>query len=236
MTTASLITEIDAAASTALERLRDASRIASGLTATADDVLDHFVSQARAAGHSWAEIGTEVGVSKQAAQQRFVGDSSLPPSMSIPAAKRPGSKRFECTRRLRRVLRNATREARRRGHTYVGTEHVLLAMTEEPHCTALLVLEHLGVPAQDLVTALENHAQAPGRRSRGRFTRPARDLMETMVMEAIGLGHNYVDTEHLLLAATRSPGSAGVALAEVDISYENARAAIVHILATQRSA
>ena len=225
------IEEIRSEGGSPLERLRRASRVASTLTATADDLLDLFVSEARAAGHSWAEIGTEVGVSKQAAQQRFVTDGGLPGPIAA-----PGSKRLDFTRRLRRILKNATREARRRGHTYVGTEHTLMAMLDEPECTARVVLEHLGVSAEELLAALETHAQAPVRKSRGRFTRSARDLIENSVMDAMGLGHNYVDTEHLLLAGTRSHGSAAAALAELGVSYDRTRAAIGHVLATPRTA
>jgi len=38
----------------------------------ADHLIGHFVDQARRSGASWAEIGTSMGVSKQAAQKRFV--------------------------------------------------------------------------------------------------------------------------------------------------------------------
>ncbi|MEV4124380.1 hypothetical protein [Nocardia sp. NPDC049707] len=37
----------------------------------ADQLLDYFVDQARHAGMPWAEIGAHLGVSRQAAQQRF---------------------------------------------------------------------------------------------------------------------------------------------------------------------
>ncbi|MFJ9370818.1 hypothetical protein ACIRRA_41275 [Nocardia sp. NPDC101769] len=37
----------------------------------ADQLLDCFVDRARHAGMSWAEIGTRLGVSRQAAQKQF---------------------------------------------------------------------------------------------------------------------------------------------------------------------
>jgi hypothetical protein len=42
-----------------------------------EQLLDHFVEEARAAGCSWSQIGTALGVSKQAAQQRHSAVRSL---------------------------------------------------------------------------------------------------------------------------------------------------------------
>src|SRR4029077_967533 len=49
-----------------LDRLGAASGLAQGLRTRADELLDHFVEAARAAGCSWTEIGCSLGVSKQA--------------------------------------------------------------------------------------------------------------------------------------------------------------------------
>ena len=46
------------------------------LTDNADHLVGHFVDQARRAGASWTEIGRSMGVTKQAAQKRFVPRSS----------------------------------------------------------------------------------------------------------------------------------------------------------------
>jgi hypothetical protein len=46
-------------------------RIASRLHALTDDALQHCVERARAAGHTWQEIGDTLGTSRQAAFQRF---------------------------------------------------------------------------------------------------------------------------------------------------------------------
>src|SRR3954465_4490020 len=47
----------------------------------ADALIGHFVDQARRQGASWTEIGSSMGVTKQAAQKRFVarpGDAAAP--------------------------------------------------------------------------------------------------------------------------------------------------------------
>lgn len=54
-----------------LDRLSEAAIIAAHWLRTADRLLDHFVDQARQAGVPWAEIGTHLGVSRQAAQKRY---------------------------------------------------------------------------------------------------------------------------------------------------------------------
>jgi ATP-dependent Clp protease ATP-binding subunit ClpA len=45
-------------------------------------------------------------------------------------------------------------EARRLGHSYVGTEHILLVLLRRPAGPATLVLEHLGVSAAEAETAI----------------------------------------------------------------------------------
>ena len=99
-----------------LDRLSAALQASERLTLIGDQVVDHFVQQARAAGASWAEIGQRMGVSKQAAQKRYVAPRTDPPV----------GPRDEPTSTIRWVIDLATQEARALGHPYVGTEHLLL--------------------------------------------------------------------------------------------------------------
>ena len=55
-----------------LDHLADAVVAGDQLDEQVDALLGHFVDQARASGASWSEIGAAMGVSKQAAQKRFV--------------------------------------------------------------------------------------------------------------------------------------------------------------------
>ena len=55
---------------------------------------------------------------------------------------------LEMTPRARRALSSAREEARRLGHDYVGTEHLLLALAADPAGIAGSVLRELGVTAQ----------------------------------------------------------------------------------------
>src|SRR6187200_2066747 len=56
----------------ALERLSSAMLAADHLGEISDHLIGHFVDQARRSGASWTEIGASMGVTKQAAQKRFV--------------------------------------------------------------------------------------------------------------------------------------------------------------------
>ena len=57
---------------TALDHVSAAVRISEHLGELADHLIGHFVDQARKTGASWTEIGQSMGVTKQAAQKRFV--------------------------------------------------------------------------------------------------------------------------------------------------------------------
>ena len=63
----------------ALEHLGDAALVAERLDEQSDALIGHFVDQARVSGASWSQIGASMGVSKQAAQQRFVTRDELVP-------------------------------------------------------------------------------------------------------------------------------------------------------------
>ena len=55
-----------------LDNVSDAFAVSTQLDEQADALIGYFVDQARRSGASWSEIGASMGVSKQAAQKRFV--------------------------------------------------------------------------------------------------------------------------------------------------------------------
>src|SRR4029450_11766975 len=108
-----LIDAITKVHSDALDQLTDAVLAADPLGEVADHLIGHFVDQARRAGASWADIGRSMGVTKQAAQKRFVakGDApALDPSQ--------GFSRF--TDRARAVVVGAQEAARAGGNETIG--------------------------------------------------------------------------------------------------------------------
>src|SRR3954453_23212730 len=79
-----------------------AAAISAEHAADADRLLDHFVTHARGAGMSWTDIGGRLGVSKQAARQRF--------SAPLPVGAPPFATRTES--RLQACLDQAGEQAR----------------------------------------------------------------------------------------------------------------------------
>ena len=71
-----LISYIKSTEGTALDQVSAAVRISEHLGELADHLIGHFVDQARKTGASWTEIGQSMGVTKQAAQKRFVPKAS----------------------------------------------------------------------------------------------------------------------------------------------------------------
>src|SRR5215472_9912324 len=55
-----------------LDNVSDAFTVSEQLGEQADALIGYFVDQARRSGASWSQIGSAMGVSKQAAQKRFV--------------------------------------------------------------------------------------------------------------------------------------------------------------------
>ena len=118
-----------------VEQLAAATRLAEQLRARGDELLDAFVESARAAGASWSEVGSALGSSKQAAQQRFA-------ALADPA---PGQAPFGLTGTAAVVLTAAVAQARDLGHLYVQPEHLVLGLLAQPDELAGQVLAELGV-------------------------------------------------------------------------------------------
>ena len=173
----------------ALGRLDAALTLSTELEADADAVVHHFVQEARSAGHSWTAIGQRLGVSKQAARQRFVESRSRPDGVPEPPRSTP---------RLVRCLEAARQEAAGAGAAEVSTEHLLLGLFCEG--VAAETLARLGVQVDD--------ARA---RARQRFPQgdpvPSTALLDAAAGMARGAGLDYVGTEHVLLALVLDPGS-----------------------------
>src|SRR5260221_13362652 len=70
---------------TPLDRVEAALAVSQELASGADEVIGHFVEEARQAGCSWTEIGERVGGSKQAARQRV---AQRPPAVRAAGPER----------------------------------------------------------------------------------------------------------------------------------------------------
>jgi hypothetical protein len=187
-----LINAIKKAHSEPLEQLTDASLAAEHLGELADHLIGHFVDQARRSGASWTDIGRSMGVSKQAAQKRFVpkAEAALDPDA--------GFARF--TPRARGVVVEAQNKAHNAGNAEIRPEHLVLGLLADKTSLACRVLSGQGVDLDALrgrVTLPERAADVPALIP---FSGQARKMLELTFREALRLGHNYIGTEHILLA------------------------------------
>jgi len=111
----------------------------------------------------------------------------------------------------RRVIVLAQEEARLLNHNYIGTEHILLDLLHEGEGVAAQALESLGISpeaARALVEEIIGRGQSP-LTGHIPFTPRAKRVLELSLHEALQLGHNYIGTEHLLLALVREGEGVG---------------------------
>lgn len=188
----------------ALQHLSDAVIVSEHLGDVSDHLVGHFVDQARKAGASWTDIGGAMGVSKQAAQKRFVS------RLTDLGAESGVYDRL--TARAKRVAAAAQDEARQSGHAEVGSLHVVLGLAAEPAALAVLALEAQGVHLDDVVGAARE-ALGTGDAEEVPvhipFGADAKKCMQLAAREALRFGHNYIGTEHILLGLLRDENSAG---------------------------
>jgi Clp amino terminal domain, pathogenicity island component len=202
----------------ALAKVGEAQQRARSLSDIGDQLIDHFVAQARAAGTTWSQIGDTLGVSKQAAQQRWV-----PPVYQ------------NFTDRARHAIVLAQERARGLRHGYIGTEHLLLGLLDEAEGVASLVLAEL-IGSADAVRAATLAAAPAGSDNPPQkipFTANLNAALGQANAQSADLGHNYVGTEHLLLGLLMVPGSLGAGvLRELGASYDEVRAKVAEWIAS----
>ena len=105
------------------------------------------------------------------------------------------------TERARRVVVLAQEESRLLSHNYIGTEHLLLGLLAERAGVAAEALESLNVTL-DAARELVEEMIGPGQQHPSGhipFTPRAKKILELSLREALNMGSEVIDTEHLLL-------------------------------------
>jgi hypothetical protein len=135
------------------------------------------------------------------------------------------------TDKARRVVVLAQEEARRLGHGHIGTEHILLGLLREDDGLAGRALDALGVGLEPARDRLEAEAgRGPGQSGHIPFTPEAKRTLELSLREALQLGQNYIDTEHILLGLVRDPASLGARiLAELGATPDEVRQRVLEL-------
>ncbi|MET9442086.1 Clp protease N-terminal domain-containing protein [Streptomyces sp. NPDC006610] len=187
-----------------LDQLQDAVLAGEHLGDVADHLIGHFVDQARRSGASWTDIGKSMGVTRQAAQKRFV------PKESADLDPNQGFSRY--TPRARNTVMAAHNEAVAARTPEGRPEHLVLGLLAEPEGLAAKAITAQGVPL-DAVRQAAASALPPAADDVPElipYGPDAKKVLELTFREALRLGHNYIGTEHVLLALLEFENGEGV--------------------------
>ncbi|MFF7335209.1 Clp protease N-terminal domain-containing protein [Streptomyces sp. NPDC008150] len=202
-----LIDAIKKVHSDSLDQLQDAVLAAEHLGDVADHLIGHFVDQARRSGASWTDIGRSMGVTRQAAQKRFVPKETNDID--------PGQGFARYTERARKVVMAAHGEAVRARNAEGRPAHLVLGLLSEPEAFAARAIVAQGVTLEAVREAAT--AQLPPAAGEGEkvpelvpYGPEAKKVLELTFREALRLGHNYIGTEHILLALLEFENGTGV--------------------------
>jgi ATP-dependent Clp protease ATP-binding subunit ClpA len=195
-----------------------------------DNLIGYFVDQARRSGLSWSQIGGAMGVTKQAAQKRFVPSASKVSDM-MPESVKPFS-RF--TARAARTLAAAGKLA---APSPLSSAHLAAALLAEPDGLAAHAIIAAGVTPERLYEAL---GTGPAERAENTgsaelldlsLDETAKDALKASLKAALRLGHNYIGTEHFLLGLLAKGDPVSEAFTGLGLTPERAERLIAEELA-----
>jgi hypothetical protein len=218
-----------------LDNVADAFAVSARLDEQSDALIGYFVDQARKSGASWSQIGTAMGVTKQAAQKRFV-PSKAAELMTVSAD--PFS-RF--TPRAARVLAAAGLLATGQGEPAISPAHLAVALLSEPEGIAAKVMATADITGEQLSAALGT-GQAPQAVDADPadllelpFDEGTKVALKGTLKSALRLGHNYIGTEHLLLGLLLAGGTVTEAFSTLGLSRERAEELIAAEIAAMQA-
>jgi hypothetical protein len=199
-----------------LDNLSDAVAVSNQLSEQADSLIGHFVDQARRSGASWSQIGASMGVTKQAAQQRFVPRGPVRGTAGFGDFSR-------FTTRARSVLAAAEDLARAADVAVIGSDHLAAGLMAEPDGLAAKAIVALGVSDGQLRAALGLSGAAPATEGDTAAERVplgpgAVATLKGALRQALHLGHNYIGTEHILLGLVDEQDSTAATLAGLGVT------------------
>ncbi|MFI7668512.1 Clp protease N-terminal domain-containing protein [Nocardia sp. NPDC049526] len=212
-----------------LDQLSDAVVAAGHLGEVADHLIGHFVDQARRSGASWTDIGASMGVTKQAAQKRFV-----PKGPGDPATMDPNAGFAKFTPRARKMVVASQESARNFGNSEITVGHLVLALLSQPEGLGTREIIAQGVQLDAVRDAATDAiarqpadpAQVPALIP---FGAEAKKVLELTFREALRLGHNYIGTEHVLLALLEQENGSGI-LSDLGVDKAKAEADLTELL------
>jgi len=179
-----------------LENVTGAFAVSTQLDEQSDALIGYFVDQARRSGASWSQIGGSMGVTKQAAQKRFV-PTKVADLMT--AVDKPFSRFTD------RAVRAVAAAGRLAAPAPVGAAHLAAGLLCEPEGVAAKAIAAAGLTPEQVYAALGT-GPAPAGPDADRaallglsLDDDAKGALKGVLRWALRLGHNYIGTEHLLL-------------------------------------
>ena len=133
----------------------------------------------------------------------------------------------------------AQHEARTLGHGHIGTEHILLGLIDEGRGVGTTALTSMGINLDEMRQAAQDsigHGAQPPESEHIPFSPQAKKVLELSLREANQFGHNYIGTEHILLALIREGGGAAQLLAGAGVDHDRAREQVIELLYGHREA
>ena len=126
--------------------------------------------------------------------------------------------------RVKEVLSLSREEAIRLGHSYIGSEHLLLGILRGGEGSAMNLLKRLGVPLKELKKAIESSIEhVPSSGDLGDnipLSRQSEKVLKITYLEAKIFHSQLIGTEHLLLSMLRDKESSVTqVLREFDVDY-----------------
>jgi len=171
----------------------------------------------------------DMGLMQQGGQPGVPGDlgqflNQMFPGMAIPGQRKPNPIAESLSDAAHKVLKLAREEAKRLGHGYIDTEHLLLGLIKEEG-VATQILTSLKVDLVKVFSEVENLV------GRGKivikdiklikFTPRAKQVLEKAHQSALQSGSEFIGPEHILLGLLREgEGVASQVLIQQNISFD----------------
>ncbi len=128
------------------------------------------------------------------------------------------------TQKANAALNSAISAAENLGHTYVGSEHILLGLLAESGGMAYTALTARKATFSEVESIIKSGigVGSPTVLSPNDFTPRAKNIIDTAILQGRGMGHSYIGTEHILMGIIREgTGAATEILSQMGIQPQD---------------
>ncbi len=142
------------------------------------------------------------------------------------------------TQKANDALNSAITSAENLGHTYVGSEHILLGLLAESGGMAHTALSAKKVTFDEVETIIKDSIGigSPTVLSPNDFTPRAKNIIDTAILQGRGMGHSYIGTEHILMGIIREgTGAATEILNRLGVFPQDLLTDLTNALGSNRS-